>query len=303
MSSRKVFVIFYSHIDVGWGYYWGPTLEHIHRQNNVIVFSALNLIRNDPDFKWVLDNIYVLRRFLRDFPELHEAIKSSYREGRLGISPPVVAISPLYMDGESFIRNVLLGKEFFRKILGREVKTDVFAAFDVTCHHPQLPQILNKLGFRYYIPGRPGEEEYKEKGIPAEFIWEGLDGSRILCNRFSYGRGYVELKEILSRSTWKVGARTAVEQVRKSIRRVYEDVEPPYLVCIGRDWHLFHPALCDLIRFWNSLGEEEVNIATLDEYFKHLPRKKLRVFRGDIDPVSWAAIYGVGGDMVRYKII
>ncbi len=303
MKSKRVFVVLYSHIDVGWGYYWGPTLEHIQRQNNVIVFSALNLIRSDPDFKWILDNTYTLQRFYRDFPELREVVRSAYREGRLEIAPPAIAISPLYIDGESFIRNILLGKEFFREILGRDVKTNVFAAFDVTCHHPQLPQILNKLGFRYYIPGRPGKEVYKEKGIPVEFIWEGLDGSRVFCNRFSYGRGYVDLEKILGRSTWKVGARNAVEQMRKSIKEAYGDIEPPYLVCIGRDWHLFHPALCDLIRFWNSLGEEEVTIATLSDYFKHLPRKGLKVVRGDIDPVSWAAIYGVGGDMVRYKII
>ena len=303
MKTKKVFVMFYSHIDVGWGYYWGPTLEHIHRQNTVIVFSALNLIRNNPDFKWVLDNVYVLRRFLRDFPELREAVRASYREGKLEISPPTVAISPFYIDGESLIRGVLLGKEFFKKALGRDVKTEVFIAFDVTCHHPQLPQILNKLGFKYYIPGRPGEEVYEQKGFPIEFIWEGLDGSRVYCNRFSYGWGWVELRDILAKKIWTEGAKEAVEHVRESIRRAYRDAEPPYLVCIGKDWHQFHPALCDFIRFWNSLGEEEVVIATPSEYFKHLPKKKLKVIKGDIDPVSWAAIYGVGGDMIRYKII
>ncbi|RLE94167.1 MAG: hypothetical protein DRN04_04510 [Thermoprotei archaeon] len=299
--DTEVYVVLYSHIDVGWGYYWGPSLEYIERQNNVIAFSALNLIKNDLDFKWTIDNVYVIKRLLRDFPALRDFIISALKEGRIEVSPPAVAISPLYIDGESLIRNVLLGREFYKN-LGVKKHSPVFIAFDVTCHHPQLPQILRKLGFEYYVPGRPDMKAYKLKGVPIEFIWEGLDGSRILCNRVGYGWAYVELKEPLGIKTWSEGAEEIVQHLEKKVADIYEGVESPYIIYIGRDWHEFHPAICELIRYWRSKGRKVV-VATPSEYFKHLPKKKLKVVKGDLDPVSWAAIYGVGGDIVRYNII
>ncbi len=303
MSEGKYYVVFYTHCDEGWGYYWGPSLKHIRMANSLVVFSALNLMRNCKEFKWVLDNFNTLMKFWSDFPELREALRKATLEGRLEITGGLLIVPAFNIEGESLIRNFMLGRKFFEK-MGLKVNKEVLLAADVTCHHAQLPQIFSKVGIKYYKLCRPvGDYVLSKKEIPIDFIWEGLDGSRIVCNRVFYGEMWIDLKNFLSKKPYEEGFEEALKLLEKRIREFYSgEIRDKYLVFIGADWQIFHPALCDFIEYWRSKGYD-VRIVTLSEYFKEIDTSKLKIIKGSIDPVGWAAVYGVAGDLSRYRVL
>ena len=95
-------------------------------------------------------------------------------EGRLAIVGGTDTMLDVNMPGgESFVRQVLYGKGYFREALGVDVT--VGWQLDTFGHHAQMPQLLKLAGLRsfWFFRGVP------ELGDPAEFLWEGLDGTRI----------------------------------------------------------------------------------------------------------------------------
>ena len=75
--------------------------------------------------------------------------------------------------GESFVRQVLYGKGYFRQKLGVDVT--VGWQLDTFGHHAQMPQLLKLGGYKSFWFFR-GVADWN---VPAEFLWEGIDGSRI----------------------------------------------------------------------------------------------------------------------------
>jgi alpha-mannosidase len=79
-------------------------------------------------------------------------------------------------SGESFVRQILEGRQYFQKKLG--AKPTVAVNLDPFGHTRGLVQILAKSGYKAYLFCRPALEG---SPLPApEFRWAGYDGSRIL---------------------------------------------------------------------------------------------------------------------------
>ncbi|MEJ2709970.1 MAG: hypothetical protein P8074_20330, partial [Anaerolineales bacterium] len=71
---------------------------------------------------------------------------------------------------------VLYGSQYFKEHFGVESKVGYL--LDTFGQTPQLPQILKKAGFDYHIFWRVANH----RELPSEFIWKGLDGSKILVH-------------------------------------------------------------------------------------------------------------------------
>jgi len=83
------------------------------------------------------------------------------------------------ISGESLIRQITLGKEYFQEKFGVYPKTAV--NFDPFGHSRGLVQVLKKAGFESYLFMRPAPERCK---LPADiFRWQGYDGSEIIGHR------------------------------------------------------------------------------------------------------------------------
>lgn len=138
------------------------------------ILLALELLEKYPDYKFVLDQACYVRPFIERYPELVPKFKHFIQDGRLEIVGGMDCMPDVNMpSGESFIRQVLYGKGYFRKTLGVDVK--VGWLLDTFGHHAQMPQILRQAGFDsfWFARGVPKRE------TPAEFIWKGLDGTTI----------------------------------------------------------------------------------------------------------------------------
>jgi alpha-mannosidase len=78
-------------------------------------------------------------------------------------------------SGESFVRQILVGRQYFQRKFGVAPTTAV--NFDPFGHSRGLVQILRKSGYDAYLFCRPKPQEAP---LPAaEFIWVGFDGSEV----------------------------------------------------------------------------------------------------------------------------
>jgi alpha-mannosidase len=89
-------------------------------------------------------------------------------------------------SGESIVRQILTGKQYFKDKFGVEATTAMNV--DSFGHSRGLVQILAQSGYDSYLIGRPG----KTRGMEfdgEEFTWVGLDGSEIMVKRVRRGYG------------------------------------------------------------------------------------------------------------------
>ncbi|MBI2940878.1 MAG: hypothetical protein HYY04_10615, partial [Chloroflexi bacterium] len=148
------------------------------------ILYALRCLESDPRYRFVLDQVCYVRPFLERYPEAAARFREMVRQGRLQLTGAMVTMADVNIpSGESFVRHVLYGKRYYREQLGVEVTAGW--ALDTFGHHPQMPQLLRQAGFESYwfsrgVPGRT---------VPSEFLWQGIDGSRILALWLPYGYG------------------------------------------------------------------------------------------------------------------
>ncbi len=139
------------------------------------ILAALRLLKEYPDYRFVLDQVAYFRPFLRRYPEEAGAFRRFVAEGRLQIVGGTDIMPDDNMPGgESFVRQVLYAKGFCRDELGVDVKVGWF--LDTFGHHAQLPQLLKLSGYNsfWFVRGVPARDH-----MPSEFLWQGLDGTRI----------------------------------------------------------------------------------------------------------------------------
>ena len=113
-------------------------------------------------YEWVLENE----------PELFERIKKLVKQGKWRIMSGWYLQPDVVMPcGESIIRQIRVGNEFFKKHFGKIPKTAI--GFDAFGHSRGLVQILKKCGYDNYAYLRPRDK------VCGPFVWKGFDGSKI----------------------------------------------------------------------------------------------------------------------------
>jgi alpha-mannosidase len=102
------------------------------------ILRALRLLKTYPNYRFVLDQACYVKPFLERYPEEESTFRMFVAEGRLAIVGGTDVMLDVNMPrGESFVRQVLYGKGYFRDKLGIDVtvgwQPDTFG------HHPQIP--------------------------------------------------------------------------------------------------------------------------------------------------------------------
>ncbi len=186
-SVEKIFLIPYSHHDYAWVC---PRNWHIARYVKCF-HEVLEIMERDKNFTWCIDNvIHSWIPFAENAPKDAEKFAQLVRSGRIEVLNGGYSLArPSYVGEESYIRNMAYGRKFFSSIFGLENIPCLFNA-DTASGHSQMPQIAKLSGHEYYRFQRPDFLLSKKK-IPFQFIWEGLDGSRILVTRGSYGNLWI----------------------------------------------------------------------------------------------------------------
>jgi alpha-mannosidase len=148
------------------------------------ILQALYLLRSFPVYRFVLDQAAYVKPFLERYPEEAAEFRSLVSQGRLEIvGGNDVMLDVNIPSGESWIRQVLYGKGYYRQALNVDVTTGW--ALDTFGHHAQMPQLLKLAGYKSYWfqRGVHGNE------TPSEFLWQGIDGSKIPAFWLAQGYG------------------------------------------------------------------------------------------------------------------
>ena len=186
MKRKTVgYVVSHGHMDIEW---YMPLRSY--RFWTVEALDELRRIAAEhPDFiTYVLDGVTcVLDIYLDARPEAGKEIEELIKSGKLAIGPFFSQFDEWLPSAESMVRNCLYGNRECRKY-GRIMKAGYLP--DNFGHPLQMPQILNNFGidsllFMRGMPEIPG-------GHPDEFMYTGIDGSRVLVSHFrdSYGGAF-----------------------------------------------------------------------------------------------------------------
>jgi alpha-mannosidase len=164
-----------SHIDMAWLWPWTETVEVVRNTFR----SVLDLMREYPDFKFTMSSARTFEWMQEKYPDLFKEIEQRVKEGRWEIIGGMWVEPDLNMpDGESLVRQILVGKRYFQKNFGVDVKIgwnpDSFG------YNYQLPQIYKKSGMDYFVTQKLlWAHEFTT--FPYKlFWWQAPDGSRLL---------------------------------------------------------------------------------------------------------------------------
>jgi alpha-mannosidase len=164
-----------SHIDMAWLWPWTETVEVVRNTFQ----SALDLMREYPDFKFTMSSAQTYAWMEEKYPDLFAEIKQRVKEGRWEIVGGMWVEPDLNMPGgESLVRQILLGKRYFQEKFGVDVhigwNPDSFG------YNWQLPQIYKRSGIDYFVTQKLLWAQDYTKFPYRLFWWEAPDGSKLL---------------------------------------------------------------------------------------------------------------------------
>ena len=184
-----------THIDVEWLWARNQTREKIQRS----FATAHSLMRDYPEYNFTLSQPELYRYLKEEAPEKYAQLKALVAEGRWEPEGSMwVECDCNLVSGESFVRQLLLGKAFFREEFGVENK--VLYLPDVFGYSAALPQILKKSGVDYFVTSKISWNETNTLPVDA-FMWQGIDGTEIFAN-FITARRAVKEHNYLRTSTY-----------------------------------------------------------------------------------------------------
>ncbi len=163
-----------SHIDAAWLWPWTETVDVVKRTFG----TALQLMNEYPNYTYTQSAAQYNEWIADKYPEMNAQIKQRIKEGRWEIVGGMWVEPDLNLpDGESTARSLLIGKRWYQKEYGVDVRIgwnpDSFG------YNWQLPQIYKKSGVDYFVTQKMTWNDTNQ--LPFKlFWWESPDGSKVL---------------------------------------------------------------------------------------------------------------------------
>jgi alpha-mannosidase len=175
LQQFNIRIVGNSHIDMAWLWPWTETVEVVRNTFN----SVLDLMREYPDFKFTMSSARTYEWIQEKYPDIFKQIEQRVKEGRWEIIGGMWVEPDLNMpDGESLVRQILVGKRYFQKNFGVDVRIgwnpDSFG------YNYQLPQIYKKSGMDYFVTQKLLWAHEFTVFPHKLFWWQSPDGSRLL---------------------------------------------------------------------------------------------------------------------------
>ncbi|MGA7852383.1 MAG: glycoside hydrolase family 38 C-terminal domain-containing protein [Candidatus Acidiferrales bacterium] len=163
-----------SHIDAAWLWPWTETVDVVRRTFS----TALQLMDEYPQYTFTQSAAAYSEWMVEKYPSVYHEILSRVKQGRWELVGGMWVEPDLNMpDGESLVRQLLLGKRYFKDKFGVDVRIgwnpDSFG------YNWQLPQIYKKSGIDYFVTQKMAWNDTNK--LPMKlFWWQSPDGSRVL---------------------------------------------------------------------------------------------------------------------------
>ncbi len=312
-ETWTIFVVPHFHFDVA----WIKTYEEYSEIGLSNILDVLKLIEQESEYRFCLDQVALVQPFWEKFPELQENLKRMVKEGKIELVCGMYSMPDANIpSGEFLVRQFLFGKRFAKERFDVDVQCGWM--IDSFGHPNQLPQILRKSGFKYYVFGRGAPQQTK-----TEFYWEGLDGSKILTHWLAgtYIVGWIPSQsgEIIAKIGDELPYVTRVLLRTQSLRWLPVPLEGGiakidgvfgFLSQVASTKNIFFPNGADftppqrqiplIVREWNKRKKNvKAIISTPSGFFKAVEtaKEKLPTVSGEFNPV----FQGVYGARIKLK--
>lgn len=175
MKKNKAHVVSHAHWDREWRY---PIWHHRMWLEKMMTLLVDLLESNNGYECFVMDSQFVsIEDFLAVRPEYEERIKKLVAAERIQIGPWYTLPEQYSIDGESIVRNLLIG----RRCCERFGKTMNIAYTTFGWGQPaQMPQIYRNFGIDVALGGK---NVVQERTGHNEYIWRGPDGSEMISTK------------------------------------------------------------------------------------------------------------------------
>jgi alpha-mannosidase len=176
--ALQISAVGHAHIDLAW--LW-PIRETIRKGARTFA-TALELMERYPDYVFGASQPQLFLWMKEHYPTLYRRFADKVRAGRVEPQGAMwVEADTNVSGGEALVRQVLLGKRFFREEFGVDVHylwlPDVFG------YSAALPQILRRAGVEYFLTQKISWNQINR--FPHHsFHWQGIDGSTVLAHMF-----------------------------------------------------------------------------------------------------------------------
>ncbi|MEW6354894.1 MAG: glycosyl hydrolase-related protein [Planctomycetota bacterium] len=298
MKIQSISIMPYCHADWAWNYYRAWHVKRYIKSFEI----ALDLMDQNSDFTWFIDTwTDQFRVVIENRPDLVERMKPYVSEGRFGIAGGLYSNPhPDRAGREAYVRNAVYGRRLFLDIFPDADLTAVTHE-DVIMGHTQLPQVLTKLGFTFYTSSRSCAA-MAAKGVPTQFLWTGLDGTKLITERSHYGELRGDLIPADFRDKW--------DEARKPFLAWAEtktaNGSSPHLCarqgsgddCLPLRTHADKPdRMLDFLDEWRKREKIALEFSTPARFARKLAKAKdLPAWEGPLDPVGWSYWYGGNGN-------
>jgi alpha-mannosidase len=163
-----------SHIDAAWLWPWTEAVDVVHRTFG----TSLQLMNEYPAYTYTQSAAAYNEWMADKYPDLNAQIKKRIQEGRWEVVGGMWVEPDLNMpDGESLVRQLLVGKRWYKQAYGVDVRIGWNPdSFGYTW---QLPQIYKKSGIDYFVTQKMTWNDTNQ--LPFKlFWWQSPDGSKVL---------------------------------------------------------------------------------------------------------------------------
>lgn len=273
----KILATGHAHIDVAWLWRLKNTREKAqHTFGNV-----LRLMEQYPDFHFTQSQAQLYEYVREDAPSLWDQIKARIKEGRWEVTGGMwVEADCNLASGESFIRQIMVGRAFFREHFGEAVDTPILWLPDTFGYSWALPQIIQRTGLKYFMTSKISWSQYNH--LPYDsFRWRGIDGTEVVTHFLTAPGGNDEFSATYN-------AMVTPDEVAKTWRRYQQkDVHNEVLSIFGYGDGGGGPTLEMLERLDNMAdhpGLPQVIQGSAGDFFDRLAEKapKLPVWNGEL---------------------
>lgn len=174
----EVFAVGHAHIDVAW--LW-PVAQARHKAARTF-HTVLRLMEAFPAFTFVQSQPQLYEFVRQDHPRLFEAIRRRVADGCWEPIGGMWVEADCNVSGpEALVRQLLLGRRFFREHFGEGAESPVLWLPDTFGFPWSLPQLIRQAGLKYFFTIKLTWNQYNRFPYDS-FWWQGLDGTRVLVH-------------------------------------------------------------------------------------------------------------------------
>jgi len=175
-TVHQITAVGHAHIDTAWCWPLRETIRKCARTFSTVI----RYMERYPDYRFVCSQPIQYLWMKEYYPTIYADIQAAVKRGQWEVVGSMwVEADCNITSGESLVRQIIHGKQFFEEEFGVETK-DLWLP-DVFGYAAALPQILKKSGVNWFLTQKISWSD-TNKFPHHTFNWEGLDGTQIFTH-------------------------------------------------------------------------------------------------------------------------